>query len=152
MNRALIHTLVPIVVATLLNLYIYTNRWNDTSRKQENSKDTNMLPPGYAIAIIWVIILGLLGYTHSITYPSVASYIIVCAIIYCLAYPFLTNGLQGDNAKLLNFLSFVIALVVLISVGIQCRNKTIIFTLPFVLWTLYVNIFTSWYPNFAKNK
>lgn len=140
MKRAIIHTLVPIVIATLLNAFIYFKGWNDTARKKD--KVSELLPPGYAIAIIWVVILGLLGYTHSITYPSFASLIIVVAILYCLAYPFLTNGLQDDNPKNLNFISLVIAVIVFISVGVHSRNKSVLLTLPFVLWTSYVNIVT----------
>lgn len=144
MNRSVIHTLVPIVIASLLNAFIYLNGWNDSSRKQQDtSKEIKLLPPGYAIAIIWVIILGLLGYTHSIVYPSLASWMIVCAVIYCLAYPFLTNGLQSENAKLLNLLSFIIAVLVITLVGQHSRDWTIIYIVPFVLWTLYVNVITN---------
>lgn len=143
MKRSIVHTLVPIVIASLLNAYIYLVGWNDSSRKQDNSKEIKLLPPGYAIAIIWVIILGLLGYTHSIVYPSFASWIIVLAIIYCIAYPFLTNGLKMDNSKLLNLFSFIIAIIVMISVGVHSGDMTVIYIVPFVIWTLYVNIITN---------
>ena len=78
-----IHILVPIILAIVLNFYIYTQGWNNDNEK--NSK----LPPGYIIGSIWIIILGLLGYIHFLLYPSVYSWFIVLTILYCLSYPFL---------------------------------------------------------------
>ena len=78
-----IHILVPIILAIVLNFYIYTQGWNNDNEK--NSK----LPPGYIIGSIWIIILGLLGYIHFLLYPSLYSWFIVLTILYCLSYPFL---------------------------------------------------------------
>lgn len=128
-----IHILVPIMLAIVLNFYIYTQGWNNDNEK--NSK----LPPGYIIGSIWIIILGLLGYIHFLLYPSIQSWIIVITILYCLAYPFLTSGLQNTNNAIYNLISLFLAIIVFISVYYK-NKKNIIYVIPFLLWTLYVNI------------
>lgn len=125
----------PVFIAILLNLYIYLIGWNNNS----NTKPTG-LPPSYVIAIVWTIILGLLGYTFYIVYPSQSAWIIVMATIYCLAYPFLTSGLQQEFTYY-NMLSLVIAIITAISVFIENKIATL-YIVPFVLWTAYVNIIT----------
>lgn len=137
---AIAHTLVPVVAAIVLNGIIYGLGWN----KEQNDKSMNnkYLPPGYVIAMVWVIILGLLGYTHYLVYPSYASAIIVFAVVYCLAYPFLTGGLRAENADILNMISLVLAIIVIVSVGLKDVGA-IVYTVPFLLWTAYVNIVTK---------
>lgn len=135
---ALIHILAPVVAAIILNVLIYAQGWN----KSESLVRNKLLPPGYVIAIVWVCILGLLGFTHYCVYPSNASVIIVLAILYCLAYPFLTSGLQSNKSNLYNILSLIFALAVTISVAME-NIRQVIFTVPFLLWTMYVNIVTN---------
>jgi len=139
MNQALIHVFLPIIAAIIINIIIYSNKWNDNNI---NNNNNDLLPPGYIIAIVWIIILGLLGYVHYKVYPSYTSYIIIIAIIYCLSYPFLTNDLKQTNAKLLNFISLIIAMIVSISVYMIDKNSVYL-TVPFLLWTSYVNIVTN---------
>lgn len=141
MIRLLLSVLVPVLLAVLLNAFIYLMGWNRESNK-DASQDIQGLPPGYVIAIIWIVILGLLGYTFYLVYPTVSAWIIVMAITYCLAYPFLTSGLRQDNAWLLNLLSLVIAIIVMISVFLQDMMASLC-VVPFVVWTLYVNIITN---------
>jgi tryptophan-rich sensory protein len=133
----IVHVIVPVVAAILINGLIYALGWN----REQNDKSGKYLPPGYVIGIIWIIILGLLGYTHYLTYPSYASYIIVMAVLYCLAYPFLTSGLRAENAGMYNLLSLIIAIAVIVSVGMKDINA-IGYTIPFLIWTTYVNIAT----------
>jgi tryptophan-rich sensory protein len=133
-----IHILVPVVAAILLNVFIYTQGWNKENQQKE--EPNKLLPPGFVIAIVWILILGLLGYTHYLVYPSSASWIIVAAVLYCLAYPFLTAGLQ-KHMQVLNALSFFVALAVTISTFIY-NNFSALFTIPFLLWTAYVTIVT----------
>lgn len=135
-KATLIHILTPIIAACILNAYIYLMQWN-----KQPQPPNKFLPPGYIIAIVWIIILGLLGYTHYLVYPSAASYTIIFAILYCLAYPFLTSGLQASRADIYNALSFIIATVVLIIVCVQ-KYDAFVYTIPFVLWTSYVNVVT----------
>jgi hypothetical protein len=91
--------------------------------------------------MVWIVILGLLGYTHYLTYPSYASYIIIMAVLYCLAYPFLTSGLRAENADIYNLISLIIAIAVIVSVGIKDINA-VGYTIPLLIWTTYVNIAT----------
>lgn len=126
-----IHILVPIILAIVLNFYIYTQGWNNDNEK--NSK----LPPGYIIGSIWIIILGLLGYIHFLLYPSVYSWFIVLTILYCLSYPFLTSGLQNTDNNIYNVIALILAIIVTI---IMYYKSNIIYAIPFLLWTFYVNI------------
>ena len=127
------HIFIPIILAIIINFYIYTQGWNN------NNEKSKWLPPGYIIGIVWIIILGLLGYIHFLMYPSIQSWIIVFAISYCLAYPFLTSGLKDTNSKIYNIIALIIAIIVFISVFY--KNKlTSLLSLPFLVWTLYVNI------------
>lgn len=126
-----IHILVPIMLAIVLNFYIYTQGWNNDNEK--NSK----LPPGYIIGSIWIIILGLLGYIHFLLYPSVYSWFIVLTILYCLSYPFLTSGLQNTDNNIYNVIALILAIIVTI---IMYYKSNIIYAIPFLLWIFYVNI------------
>lgn len=126
-----VHILVPIILAIVLNFYIYTQGWNNDNEK--NSK----LPPGYIIGSIWIIILGLLGYIHFLLYPSVYSWFIVLTILYCLSYPFLTSGLQDTDNSIYNLIALLLAIIVTI---IMYYKSNIIYSIPFLLWTFYVNI------------
>lgn len=126
-----IHILVPIILAIILNFYIYIQGWNNDNQK--NSK----LPPGYIIGSIWIIILGLLGYIHFLLYPSVYSWFIVLTILYCLSYPFLTSGLQNTDNNYFNLIALILAIIVTI---IMYYKSNIIYVIPFLLWTFYVNI------------
>jgi tryptophan-rich sensory protein len=126
-----IHILVPIILAIILNFYIYIQGWNNDNQK--NSK----LPPGYIIGSIWIIILGLLGYIHFLLYPSVYSWFIVLTILYCLSYPFLTSGLQNTDNNYFNLIALLLAIIVTI---IMYYKSNIIYSIPFLLWTFYVNI------------
>lgn len=137
----LIHLAVPIILAGLLNAYIYLQGWN----KNQSDTDRKGLPPGYVIAVVWIIILGLLGYTHFMVYPSVTSVFIILAILYCLAYPFLTSGLQNARAGIYNAIAFMIAVLVFLFVYNK-DWKASLYTIPFLLWTAYVNVVT----NFVK--
>jgi len=126
-----IHIFVPIVLAIVLNFYIYMQGWNNDNEK--NSK----LPPGYIIGSIWIIILGLLGYIHFLLYPSGYSWFIVLTILYCLSYPFLTSGLQNTDNNIYNLIALILAIIVTI---IMYYRSNIIYAIPFLLWTFYVNI------------
>ena len=131
--KVLLHIFIPIILACVINFYIYTMGWNN------NNNNTEGLPPGYVIGTIWIVILGLLGYIHFLMYPSIQSWIIVFAISYCLAYPFLTSGLKDTNSKIYNIIALIIAIIVFISVFY--KNKlTSLLSFPFLVWTLYVNI------------
>lgn len=138
----LLHIFLPIIAAGIINLIIYLQEWN--KEKSNNTNANKNLPPGYVIAIVWTIILGLLGYAHYLVYPSYASYIILLAIIYCLLYPIIVINPNVKNVydNLFNFIALVLALLVCI-LAYKRKSSTLLLTLPFVIWTLYVNIVTN---------
>jgi tryptophan-rich sensory protein len=135
-KKAILHVMLPILAAVIINIVIYTQGWNNN-----NNEPSKYLPPGYAIAIIWIFILGLLGFTNYLVWPSTASLIIIIAIIYCLAYPFLTAGLQEDKGDTYNILAFIIAITVSMIVFMH-KKTAVLYTLPFFIWTMYVSIIT----------
>lgn len=139
MYKAILHILAPIIAASIINAIIYLSGWSNEQRA--DNYQNKLLPPGYVIAIVWVIILGLLGYAHYLVFPSYSSAILVLAILFCLAYPFLTSGLRKERSDMYNLISLIFAIAVMISVGRQ-KIKAIYFTIPFVIWTTYVNIVT----------
>ena len=62
MNYALLYNIfIPVVLAIIINLISFGLGW---SGKSKDSKRNPLLPPGYVIGIVWIIILGLLGYVH----------------------------------------------------------------------------------------
>ena len=131
MKEVYIHILVPILLTIILNGFIYVRKWNN---QINNNK---YLPPGYIIGIVWIIILGLLGFAHYKIKNSIASYLIIIAILYSLTYPFLTR--LKKNLKVYNGIAFILASMISISVYIEDKI-TFVYTIPFLLWTFYVNV------------
>ena len=141
-KKVILHVMLPILAAVIINIVIYTQGWNsNNSNNSNNSKASKYLPPGYAIAIVWIFILGLLGFTNYLVWPSTASIVSIIAILYCLAYPFLTAGLQEDKGDVYNILAFIIALMVSMTVFMQ-KKQAVLYTIPFFIWTTYVSIVT----------
>jgi hypothetical protein len=88
--------------------------------------------------------LALLGYAHYLVYPSYSSWVIVAAIVYCLMYPFLTNGLKDRMMYLFNGIALIFAILVFAT----CYSTVVesaVYTVPFLLWSVYVNIVTIAY-------
>lgn len=133
-----LYVLVPVIVAIILNLIIFNLEWNNNS--QETSP---LLPPGWMIGVIWVIILGILGYALYLTVglkDTVSSVLIVLLILACLAYPFYTSGLtMNSSAKLGNILTLIASYIVAISVA---RRSPSVFPymIPILIWGSYVNV------------
>lgn len=124
----ILHILLPILFAIIINIIIFTQFDN-------NQKNNKNLPPGYIIGIVWIFILGLLGYLHYLFYNSIISKIIFITIFYCLIYPFLTSNLTNiDNTY--NIIAFLLASVVLFIT----YHKNKFAAIPFFIWTLYVNL------------
>ena len=139
----------PVVLAAAVNGVIYSRGW-DSSRgskddinvtSEGHASQSKGLPPGWAIAVIWTVILALLGYAHYRTFPSPASFAILAAIVYCLAYPFLTGGLKvNSHGKVLNTGTLIIAAVVLAAVALRKDGRAALATIPLLAWAAYVNV------------
>ena len=146
-NSKYTHILIPIILATIINIIIYKNGWNMKSKKGYTKK---VLPPGYIIAIVWTVILGLLGYLHYLIWilnnkkSSLASISIILFVLFCLAYPFLTSGLDPSKGFILNLLTLIFAIILAIIVYNSTKNiKYIIYLIPLLLWSIYVNYVTN---------
>tara|TARA_X000000368_G_scaffold338298_1_gene276244 strand:- start:1285 stop:1674 length:390 start_codon:yes stop_codon:yes gene_type:complete len=122
------HIFLPILAAIIINIIIFTQFEN-------NRKKNKNLPPGYIIGIVWMFILGLLGYLHYLFYNSIISKFIFIAIVYCLLYPFLTANLTNID-DIYNIIAFLFACFVLLIT--YSKNKFA--AIPFFIWTLYVNL------------
>jgi tryptophan-rich sensory protein len=140
---------IPILSAIIMNYIIYSNNWQYEGKKYNKEKkisnSNKLLPPGYIIGIIWIIIFGLLGYVHYQLYmlknkSNIASWFVILFIIFSLAYPLLTNGLQEDKtAFLLNLITLILAFILALLVIVK-SVKIFYYLIPLLLWASYVNI------------
>jgi tryptophan-rich sensory protein len=135
-----INIITPVLLAVGVNIFIYTNSWFKDLRKNQNAQSNNMLPPGYVVAIIWTLILALLGYAHYYLTFGFASMLVVFTIIYCILYPFLSFGFRSDRAKILNTISLILASLTLASSAEQRTWHAIFAIIPLFVWSSYVNM------------
>lgn len=142
-----VYILTPVLLAIITNGIIYGLGWNDTNNYTTN--DTySLLPPGWMIGMIWIIIFGFLGKILQLTVKSrdyVSLVLISILIIICLAYPFYTNGLKMNNISLLGD---TITLIYAFSISLIMLNRTqnksmVYYMIPILVWCSYVNIVDS---------
>jgi tryptophan-rich sensory protein len=143
LNNPLFHILSFIILVILLNTLIYYFGWYSSSLKLKHK----ILPPGYVIGIAWIIIFGFLGYVHYLLYKlkgkfSIYSNIIVLFLIFCLSYPFLTNGLKEGNTNILNLITLILSFIIGLMVITQ-SIEAFYYIIPLLLWVSYVNISDS---------
>ena len=135
----LYNILIPVLAAVMMNGIIYTFGIN----KQNNKQNTNpLLPPGYIIGTIWIIILGLLGYVHYLLYKlkngiTFTSLFLVFVVLFCILYPLIT-GLKEKSGLLLNLITLILAFILGILVIIESKY-IFIYVLPLIIWAIYVN-------------
>jgi tryptophan-rich sensory protein len=132
MKELVIHVATPVVIAMAMNGLIYMKGWGGGYKNP-------MLPPGYIIGSIWIVILGLLGYAHYLTFPSAASVAIAITILYCLSYPFFTSGLQYNKSKLYNTLALLVSFSTAILVVVHDKNA-FYYMVPLLAWASYVKL------------
>jgi len=122
----------PISLAIIVNLLIYS--FGLLPIQPQNK----MIPPGYIVGSIWIVLFGLLGYIHHrlAKYSSYASISIYVFIGYSLSYPFLT---RLENTDIYNKMAWVLAF--LSSLLLYYENPALIpYILPLLAWVTYVNI------------
>lgn len=129
----------PVVLAVVVNGIIFARGWYGGADGRQD--DTNeLLPPGYAIAIIWTALFALLGYAHYRLFPSVASFAVLGIILYAVAYPFLTQGLADPaRARILNTVTLILAGLVG-AAALQRDPVAFAATAPLIAWASYVNV------------
>lgn len=158
-----------IVICLAGNIILW--RTNLMGKTPETSFVRNrLLPPGWAIGAIWVIIFGFLGYSMYLLIKhnkeeseflygdegsgfSVASIAIIVVAVFCLLYPvFIYIGARGDPikseryAKIVNFIALILAFVLGLLV-IREDESAFWFVLPLIVWASYVNFVSSLYDN-----
>jgi tryptophan-rich sensory protein len=123
------------LAAVAMNGFIYGFGWNQGQGRVTNT----LLPPGYVIALVWIVLFALLGTVYASQQKSLARTAILVYLGYCLAYPLLTSGLQmGQTADLLNAGALLGALGLIWVVGNNTGRFPWLLT-PLLAWTLYVN-------------
>jgi len=133
-----IYIITPVLLAIIINATIYLLGWNSKNNKNK------LLPPGWMIGTIWIIIFGFLGMFLQIAIKSkdyVTIMLLSILILICLAYPFYTNGLKR-NAQSVKY-DFIILIYILVMTSIifyKNRDKNIVYMLPIIIWVSYVNI------------
>jgi tryptophan-rich sensory protein len=137
--------LIPIIAAVMMNGIIYTFGLN----KQYDKNIINpYIPPGYVIGTIWVVILGLLGYSHYLLYKlnnriSFTSLFLIFVILFCISYPLIT-WLKQKSESLLNLITLILAFILGILVIIESKY-IFIYIIPLIAWTTYINIVYAYY-------
>lgn len=141
------HVITPIAFAIVINSIIFTSGWTervDGGKEKETEDPTieNYLPPGWVIGMVWIFILGLLGYGAWLVRDVMHVYIMfVFVIVYCLLYPFYTAGLQQSIGRYMNAIAFFLSLILLFWVlGFARRWNVLLCVAPLVAWVGYVNI------------
>ncbi len=164
-----IFILIFVTICIAGNIILWRN--NLYGKTEDSSFTRNpLIPRGWIIGIIWVIIFGFLGYSmyllikhnkeeHEFLYGhegsgfSVASIAIIVVAIFCLLYPvFIYIGGRGDPvkseryAKIFNLIALILAFVLGLLV-IREDEDSFLFILPLIVWASYVNFASSLYDN-----
>ena len=133
-NR-IIHILIPVIIAIILNYIIKVKNWN------KKKIERGLLPKGYYVGIIWIIIFIFLGNAHYILYKkskvSIASIFLIMVLIYCISYPIITQFKQ-KKGKIMNTISLILSSILMLVV----YNKSIeafYYTVPLFIWASFVN-------------
>jgi tryptophan-rich sensory protein len=142
MNSVYVHVLAPVIAAALLSSLIF--RRNLTITQYKNP----WIPPGPFVGLVWLVLLGLLGYVHFKLYKkannkfTTTCILIICYILYCLAYPTLTS--LSSNPMLMTFLNQAALLVaLLVTYRVFTDDSTLLlYMVPLLAWLTYVNIVT----------
>jgi tryptophan-rich sensory protein len=146
---AIAHIVLPVVAALVINGVVYAKGWN--TKQNPSDLKNRFLPPGWVIAVVWILLFALMGYSHYLVYSdhcslqnngygkTIVSIGIVGMMIYCLAYPFLT-GLQQNSTytKVLNLSTLVSAGKIAIITAYYCPVAAP-YLYPLFIWASWVN-------------
>lgn len=137
----LVHVLVPVVLVVVVNVIVYRLGWAD---RDKNAKcRSRALPPGWVIAVIWVLLFACLGYVHYLVRNRpVAAWAVVAFLAYAIVYPFATGGLQGgERARILNQVAAILAYGTAVLVAREAgQGRALLVLLPLLVWVSYVNL------------
>jgi len=144
MLSAWIQILIFVIAALVVNIFIYAFGYY----KNHNPfyYRSPMLPPGFIIGIIWLVLFGFFGYAHYLVYKktetfTVANIAIIVVAAFCLFY-ILIVYYRPEYTKFLNCLSLILAF----TLGILVFNESedaFWWLIPFIAWSAYVNLTDS---------
>lgn len=129
--------LVANIIIYLFNYYKYNNPYYIKSP---------LLPPGFIIGIIWLVIFGFFGYAHYLVYKetekwTVANIAIIVVAVFCLFYLMIVYY-RPEYTKFFNCLSLIFAFTLGILVFNESENA-FWWIIPFIAWSAYVNLADS---------
>lgn len=133
-----IYIITPVLLAIIINVTIYLLGWN--SKNNENK----LLPPGWMIGTIWIIIFGFLGMFLQIAIKSkdyITIMLLSVLILICLVYPFYTNGLKRNvQSVTYDFIILIYILVMTAVIFYKNRDNNTVYMIPIIIWVSYVNM------------
>ena len=139
MNSLLYNIFIPILLGLIMNGIIFTFKLNKNLKISEKS----ILPSGYIVGSVWIVILGLLGYVHYLLYNkyegiTVSSLLVLLFILYCILYPIIVNY-NPKISLLLNLFSLIFAFILALFI-IKESFYIFLFIIPLLIWLSLVNI------------
>lgn len=151
MWAAWIQVLIFVLAAVLVNGLLYFVGWRfKMARNMIGWCRSSLIPPGYFIAVVWVVLFGLLGYAHYLTYKegdsgnggfTTASIVILVVAAFCLLYTWAVYKFPMYS-KFFNVVSLIMAFTLGILV-LQESEEAFWFVLPLIVWSAYINIADS---------
>ncbi len=139
MNLFFYNIFIPIIAGLIMNGIIYTFKLN----KNLKISDKSILPPGYVVGSVWIILLGLLGYVHYMLYNmyegiTITSILVIIFIIFCILYPVIVNY-NPKITLLMNLFSLVFVFVLGLFI-IKESTYVFLFIIPLLAWLILVSI------------
>lgn len=138
MLAAWIQILIFVVVALVANLFILIFGWGGGVKSYKSP----LLPPGWLIGIVWVVLFGFFGYAHYLLYKesgfSVASIAIIVVAVFCLVYTLVAYR-KPQYMRLMNMFSLILAFTLGILVFAE-NEDAFWWILPLIVWTSYINL------------
>lgn len=141
MLDAWIQILIFVAAALVANLLLFIYGW----RGGYSYTKSPLLPPGWMIGLIWMVLFGFFGYAHYLVYKKsgfcVASIAIIVVALFCLLYTLIIYY-KPEYMKLLNMLSLILAFTLGIIVFAE-NEDAFWWLIPLIVWSSYVNLSDS---------
>jgi tryptophan-rich sensory protein len=141
--------LIFAAAAVVFNILWFVFQWYRKSGAMEYKRN-KLIPPGWFIAIVWVVLFGLLGYSHWLVRDanegkaSLASIAIIVVGVWCLLYPIFVYLVGYKYVRLVNLLSLIVVFTLGLII-ITESEKAFYWTIPLIFWNAYINFADSMY-------
>ncbi len=132
---------LPVALAVVVNAIIFARGWQSSNDSQRRP----LLPPGWAVGLIWLVVFVFLGLAHYSVARArglfcVSSIAIALTVGFCLAYPFVTRAFEDERrVRALNVSTLVLAALTAIAVSHQ-HLRALPALLPLLTWATYVSL------------